>query len=333
MSGRSWRLRSALCGLISVALLMPGADASPSDSLAQAPSGAVSGAASGAASLEFDASWNFESRERSVGETLTAVLFVAHAPQARVECDFSALEADPSWLLAAPAQVRRVLRDERVVGTSITLELLSLEAGERALPAPALTLVEASGGRRKLATGEALARFASALAPGEDEPRAPLGFRPLEAELERGWAAWQVAAAAGGGLAVAIGAFALLRRKRSAGATPPPTPLERLDALAARDAEQRESVRDTCYELTALVRSAFDAREGAARSALTDAEWLAALAPSVEASVRAELAALLRDASEVKYAGRHPTHWAVREMLERARKALEWSARAPERAA
>lgn len=329
MSRPSWRLHGALCGLMSAVVLLPGADASSSNSLAQAPSRA----AAPAAKLDADVQWNFEARERAVGEALTAVLFVAHAPQERVECDFSALESDPSWLLAAAPQVRRVLRDERVAGTSITLELVSLEAGERALPAPALTLIEGAGGRRTLSAGEALARFASALAPGEDEPRPPLGFRPLEAELERGWSAWQVAAAAGAGLAVALGAVAFARRKRGVGVKPPPTPLERLDALASRDAEQRESVRETCYELTALVRGAFDARDGAARSALTDAEWLAALAPSVEGGVRAELEALLRDASEVKYAGRHPTHWAVREMLERARKALEWSARAPERAA
>jgi hypothetical protein len=328
MSARSWFLCAALFAVMAAAEAQT-SDAPPSGTSPRVASGAAPKVSAPAAEVQ----WNFEVRERAVGETLTAVVFVAHAPQERVECDFSALESDPSWLLAAPAQVRRVLRDERVVGTSITLDLVSLEAGERALPAPALTLIEGSGGRRKLAAGDALARFASVLAPGEDEPRAPLGFRPLEEELESGWAAWQVAAAAGGGLAVAIGAFALLRRKRGVGATLPPTPLERLEALSSRDVEQRESVRDTYYELTALVRSAFDAREGAARSALTDAEWLAALAPSVEANVRAELEALLRDASEVKYAGRHPTHWAVREMLERARKALEWSARAPERAA
>jgi len=320
--------RRAMCAFIAAAVLVQSIDAS-SGASAQGPSQAAPKVPKPSA----DAQWNFEVRERAVGEALTAVLFVAHAPQERVECDFSALESDPTWLLAAPAQVRRVLRDERVVGTGITLELVSLEAGERVLPAPSLTLVGGPGGRRTLAADEPVARFASVLAPGEDEPRPPLGFRPLEAEPEPAWSAWQVAAAVGGGLALAIGAFALIRRKGGAGATPPPTALERLDALAARDAEQRESVRETCYELTSLVRSAFDAREGAARTALTDAEWLAALAPSVESGVRAELEALLRDASEVKYAGRHPTHWAVREMLERARKTLEWSARASERAA
>ncbi len=271
--------------------------------------------------------WILDPREREVGEVLDAALEVSLAQGERLDLDASALEADPTWVLLDGVRRERKSPTQLVVRWS----LASLEPGERSLPTPALLLIDPTGARRPLAAPQASARFTGVLAVGEDEPRAPLGFRPIEAQAGVARSRWPIAIGA-----LAVGAllalWLVLRRRRKAPIAPPDI-LERLAALEARPLDARDEVREVYYALTALVREHVDERLGAPRPAATDAEWIRALAERAPAAVCDELAALLREAEPVKYAAHQPTHWAVRESFERARRALSALDSAPRRAA
>ncbi len=280
--------------------------------------------------------WILDPRERAVGEVLELALEVPLAAGARLEVDSSALEADPSWALLESVRRERVSSVGSGSGGDPSIavvrwSLASLEPGERQLPTPALSVVDASGARASLAVPSAAARFTGVLAEGEDEPRAPLGFRPVEAQATSTLSPWLMGAA---GLVLgALAALWFVRRRRRSAPPAPPTVLEQLAALEARPVEAREQAREVYYALTALVREHVDERLGEPRPAATDAEWLRGLAQRAPAAACEELAALLREAEPVKYAAHHPTHWAVRESFQRARRALELFDDATRRAA
>lgn len=285
--------------------------------------------------------WILDPRERAVGEVLELALEVPLAAGARLEVDSSALEADPSWALFDAVRRERVSSmgsgsggDPSLGTPSIAVlrwSLASLEPGERQLPTPALSVVDASGARASLAVPSAAARFTGVLAEGEDEPRAPLGFRPVEAQATSTLSPWLMGAA---GLVLgALAALWFVRRRRRSAPPAPPTVLEQLAALEARPVEAREQAREVYYALTALVREHVDERLGEPRPAATDAEWIRGLVQRAPAAACEELAALLREAEPVKYAAHHPTHWAVRESFQRARRALELFDDATRRAA
>ena len=134
-----------------------------------------------------------------------------------------------------------------------------------------------------------------------------------------------------------LAALALWLRKRSGAARAegarPATPLQRLAAIEPRGLSDPGEVQAAYFQITAAVREGIDARLGAdragrtGRAGLTDDEWVAALAESD--SLSAEdldlLADLLGSCAAVKYGGARPTHWAVEEVLGRARSFLESS--------
>jgi hypothetical protein len=278
------------------------------------------------------ASWRVDPREREVGEEFEAVLVIPHAANERVELDAAALEVDPAWIVAAaPRSSPERNSSGAIVGTRFTWSLACFEPGERDLPQPKLTRVDASGGRSPLQAPPQIARFVGLLALGEDEARPALGFRPLaplaEANSVLPWAAGGVAL-----LLAGLGAWVLRRGRRTPQAATP-TALGRLAELEARQVETRAAAREVYYELTALVRAEFDARSGGSRAALTDREWLASVAAKTAGDGLRELEALFAEAEPVKYAAQHPTHWAVRESLARARRVLEALGDAPRRAA
>lgn len=276
--------------------------------------------------------WIVDPREREVGEPFEVALLVSLATGERLELDAAALEVDPSWVLAvAPRRGSVPTASDEPGGVLLTWSLASLEAGERDVPAPALSRVDSAGRRTPLALTPAKLRFTSALAQGEDDARPALGFRPLEDSLAEGSSPWLIAGC--GALLLGVVTWWIARRRARPASAAPPTALERLAQLEARPVETREAARETYYELVELVRSHLDARSGVARAALTDREWLAASAEQVGAELAAELEALVRAAEPVKYAAHHPTHWAVREALERARKVLSALDAAPRRAA
>jgi hypothetical protein len=284
-------------------------------SLGQAPTGER-------AATSPAASWAVDPREREVGESFEVALVVPHARNERVELDASALEVDPSWCLASAPRSAPV-RDGSgvIVGTHFTWSLASFEPGERDLPQPKVTRVDASGRRASLELPLQSARFTGLLAQGEDEVRPALGFRPLEPLAEANSSLPWVVGGVLGALA-ACGVWLFLRR-RKAPRLAPPSSLQQLADLEARPVETREAVREVYYELTALVRGEFDARAAKSRAALTDREWLASVSTQTSAESVRELEALFAEAEQVKYAAQHPTHWAVRESLAKARRVLE----------
>jgi len=269
-----------------------------------------------------DAQWSVAASEREVGEPFDATLVVRHAADERVEVDEDALAGDASWVELAPGRLSAVHAEGAARVTQIVWSLASLEPGERDLPIPIVWRVGADGARRPVSVAAQSSRFVGVLGEAEDEPRAPLGFRPLEPELESSNA---TAAYLGGAVALLLGvlAWTFLRRRKREPTVAPPSALEQLSQLAERDLESREAVRDAYYRLTMLLRREVDARANSQRTALTDAEWIAAAANELPAEAARELAAVLRDAEGVKYGGAHPTHWAARESLAQARRVLE----------
>lgn len=277
--------------------------------------------------------WIVDPREREVGELVEVALLVPLATDERLEVDATALEADPSWVLeGAPRRGSVPASGDQPAGMLLRWSLASLEAGERDAPTPALARVDAAGKRTSLSLVGPTLRFTSVLAQGEDEARPALGFRPLEERLATNSKAWLLAGC-GALLAAGLATWWWLRQRARPSRAAPPTSLERLAQLESRSVETREAARDVYYELIALVRSHLDSSTGVARESLTDREWLAASASRVGDEIAAELDALVRDAEPVKYASHHPTHWAVREALERARKVLKALDEAPRRAA
>ncbi|MEQ1895271.1 MAG: DUF4381 family protein, partial [Planctomycetota bacterium] len=175
----------------------------------------------------------------------------------------------------------------------------------------------------RIQVGGALVRVASALAEGEDAPRPLTGF---EGELgpapEAGGFPWAIAAGALVVLAALL-TFFWLRRRRARGAPAPEATLEeRLAALQAR-AGAGEG-REGCYALTRLLREHTDRFRKKDRAALTDEEWLAEVAASLEVPKGAveELGGVFERAARVKYAGEEPSPWALEETFARARRAL-----------
>ncbi|MBI5363056.1 MAG: hypothetical protein HZA53_07735, partial [Planctomycetes bacterium] len=110
-----------------------------------------------------------------------------------------------------------------------------------------------------------------------------------------------------------------------------PTPLARLDALAARLAAEPESSRAIVFELSRLVRGAVDAFLAVDRSGCTDEDWTHAVKDDerVPLGVRNTSARLLASAERIKYAQETPTRFAVDEFLKDARAAIEALADAP----
>jgi hypothetical protein len=266
------------------------------------------------------ARWEVSAARVEAGEPFEATLVVEHRRGETVEVDFAPLEADAGWLLLGPPE-RVHGEPQRLAGTAArwSARLAAFEPGERELPLPRVTLADAGGAREELAVRGASVDVAGALAPGEDAPRPPRGFRPADVE-RAGWPwPWLTAAAA---LLPVLAALAWLALRRRAPPPAPATARERLERLGQRDLDAPAQVRELHYELTALVREELDRRAGASRAALTDEEWLAAAAASLPVEAAAELAALLRASAEVKYGAHQPTPWAVRETLERARRVL-----------
>ncbi len=266
-----------------------------------------------------EAHWEVSGGPFEVGEPFEATLVVGHAPGAKVELDAASLERDTSWLAHSAPQLVRTPGEVRasLATTRWTWQLASFEPGERDLPAVDVT-VEHDGATAPLKVEAARITFEGVLGADEDEPRPLIGFRPLEPERAASVWTW----AAGGAAFALLGVLAtwwLWRSRRRAQAVAPPTTLERIDTLARRDLDDPLAVRALHFELTATLRRHYDALDGAvSRRAMTDEEWLAAVATQRPALVE-PLGELFTQSREVKYGGRVPTAWAVRETVEKSR--------------
>jgi hypothetical protein len=258
------------------------------------------------------------------GEPVEFLLDVVHPAGARVRFPEKQAESR-AWVLLGERTATRAPdpADPALEHTVARWTAMALEAGESAPPPLELEIVEGAT-VTKLAVEALPVQVLGALAEGEDAPRPLLGWRAVPADLEPARPALWIA------LAIALGAIAsafwllFLRRKRPAPARVP-TPLERLDELAARFASDPESARDRVYDLVHLVRDSVDGFLHEHRAASTDEAWSAAVAGDerVPVGVRNACARLVARSERIKYAAETPTRFAVEEDLKDARAALE----------
>ena len=112
-----------------------------------------------------------------------------------------------------------------------------------------------------------------------------------------------------------------------------------LAALEQRERGEGEAVRQTHFELAALMRGAADRQLRREGDSLSDEEWLAGLPDELERAgldpaLQDDLSQLLERCTAVRYGGAVPTAWAVDETFALARGSLEQlSGRAPAPAA
>ncbi|MEL6903993.1 MAG: hypothetical protein AAFP22_01220 [Planctomycetota bacterium] len=221
-----------------------------------------------------------------------------------------ALEVVESAAASTPA----TLGEARTDRFEWTLRVLA--GGTLVGPDVALDVRGAAGSGSATVPGATL-ELPAALQEGEDEPR-PLPPFPEPADRAVG----------DPGLSLLLGALALVlpfalwfavrARRRGPRAEPAPNeprPEERLAQLVP-DADPAAAIG----ALPPLVRAIVDAHRGAEADAATDEEWADAVAAdaSLAPDARAGLAALVREASAVRYGGGAPTVFAARDAKARA---------------
>jgi len=278
---------------------------------------------------EITARLRAEPPEVEVGQPMTWVLEVEHPAGASVRLPEAGSISDDSWVVLEPRRVVRVPAPPGGVETTrATWRVLSLDPGERPLPALAIQ-VESEGVARSIAIAASPVTVRSSLQEGEDAPRPIRGFHAAPPR------------ASGGRLGLLLGALGLLaaiaglwirrglRRKPVAAA--PPGALERLAGIARGVSEDPESGRQAIYALTRLVRESSDRYLGEDRAALDDDEWAALreVDERLPLGARTAFAHILRDAERVKYARHAPTRFALDALLGEAKNALEALAAAP----
>jgi len=259
----------------------------------------------------------------AVGEPIEVVCDVEHPPAVRPRA--LEPELDPS----APFVFLDARREPLSAGadksaTRLVWRFAGLEPGSAAPPAVEYAWREAGGERRASVSAPAV-ELKGVLAEGEDAPRPLLSFRaPPEEAPAPSLLSALLPPLAGGAAALALLAAAFLvrraRLRRRAPALVPYDPAARLAELRAVAAGGRARH----YELTRLVREAFDRRAGLDLRGLTDEEWAGALARRGDLAPEARDAAagLLAGARGPKYAGERPTEYREREAFERALAAL-----------
>jgi len=273
---------------------------------------------------EITARLRAEPAEAEVGQPMTWILEVEHPAGASVRLPEADPVPDESWVLLEPRRIVRSAAPATANGletTRATWKVLSLEAGDRPLPALSIQ-VESEGVSRSIDVQSSTIAVRSALQDGENAPRPIRGFH---AAPER---------TAGGRLGLVLGALALLaaglglllrrRARRKPRVVVAPTPLARLAELERQITEDPESGRGTIYALTRLLRETTDRFLGEERAALVDGEWAALreIDERLPLGARTTFAQILRDAERSKYALHAPTRFALEALLADARNAL-----------
>jgi hypothetical protein len=286
------------------------------DSIAPAPAG-------------FGARWECAAPQAEVGAGLALELVIDYPNGRALSVDFSPLEQDGSFVILS----QRPLRYETTAAglrARARLELASLEAGRRELPAPRVSL-----GTDLLAPAPLGLEFRPVLAEGEDAPR-PL--RPLLSDppppVSRRNQYLALAAVALLAVAAAVWWRTWRARSRARAAAPvEPSALERLEALLAQEPralDGRERAREAHELIVRALRERIStgSAAGSAAVGLTDREWAARIGSGLARESASELEALVSAAEAVKYGPEQPTGWATHERAARAR-ALVRAAAAP----
>ena len=284
--------------------------------------------------------------EVAIGEPAVWELVVEHAYEDRVEL----LNEDPlaglpeldrlSWVLVeGPTSDRREL--ERGLGrTRFRWTVLSLEGGERVLPA---LEVRSASGQGAFSDVPTLVVW-NELAEGEDEARGLAPLVPAEAQAALLRPVHVL-------LLLLTGAAAWLYWRRRRRPRPASTAAEvvdaraRVDAIALalqRDAKgDAKALHEAAYELTALLRTELEGRLGFEHPGASDEEWLAraraeadpsSVASDVPANGQADellddLQRWMRELEPLKYGTEPATPFRAEELVQRAKSMLERSSR------
>lgn len=238
-------------------------------------------------------------------------------------------DLDDSWVLVevAPVVIQRVARGELQGGQLVArqrVRLIALEAGTRSVPA---LMVEVDGDVELPAF-----TVQGYLGPDEDTARPPAGLDQalasaweLPPEPHAGGVNWPAAGSVGAVCGVLLVlAFTRRRKSRAAAASARPA-LSILQDLAAHAKEHSgPALQAAHFELTALARAVFDARQpqtaGAALAGATDEEWLALRAVDLCPEELAAWRVWFAECAEIKYGGAAATAWGLEA---RAKQALE----------
>lgn len=255
--------------------------------------------------------------EAAIGEPIDWILTVRHSARDAVRLADEDPLPDDTWVLVDGPR----FSTERAGGeatTRIRWTVFSLEPGERSLPEISARL---DSGAEVRATHPGTIVVRGELAADEDAPRPLTGFHDVEERTGNGGA---LVAAITALLAASAVLWFVLRKRRGQVTAPVLTPLERLDALGGKPADEPEVARAMVYELSSLLREAVDRRLDTPLPGLTDEEWLERVREngvlgrdSVE-----RLERLLGSCEDVKYGSRVPTRFAVAEALDEARRVL-----------
>ncbi len=259
-----------------------------------------------------------------VGVPFSLTYELEHEAGATVEgLDADALVLDDSWIVFGSRRepARAVEASPGRERTRRTWELASLDPGERVLPALGVTV-----DGRPVPPPEEPARVTvrGVLGEGEDAPRPLRSFPdPFGTGLPQAASGFVWPLAAGALVLVALAYATWRARPKRAAVPPPPTTQERFARAKAVRHEDADALLVAVFELSDIVRSAFDeALEGGyERRALTDGEWLDAAQLPAETGTR--MAAFLERCGRVKYAGETPTSWAFDELVNEAGALLE----------
>lgn len=256
--------------------------------------------------------------EAAIGEPVEWTLTVPHEYRDEVRLVDDDPIPDDTWVLVDGPRFSIERKGSREATTRVRWTVFSLDPGERALPE--IVARFASGAEiRSTSLGPLTVR--GELAPDEDAPRPLTAFHEIEERTGRGG---PTALAILALLAGSVVFWLVLRRRRAQASTPVMTPLEQLDALGGRTADDPGVAREVVYELSSLLREAVDRRLEAPRPGLTDDEWLASVRANqgLERTTVERLEALLGSCEDVKYGNRVPTRFAVAEALEETRNVL-----------
>jgi hypothetical protein len=242
----------------------------------------------------------------AIGEPVLWTLEVRHSPSTHVGVG-AAPPLDGTWaLLDGPTRL------DSAQGFELRWHTLSLEAGERVLPVPAL-----SWNAQPLSIETQTLTVRSDLEAEEDAPRALYGEIAPAPQPPSILLPVLLCSAA---LLAMLGLVWWWRRRHRPTPPAPPTPREELERLRELWIGSHLSARDAAFGLTRLVRRAHDANENQARVAWTDEQW------AREAGEHFRL--LLQKAEAIKYAGAEPSRFRMEELFEAARALLPGEAEA-----
>ncbi|MFM7281068.1 MAG: hypothetical protein ACKO32_04730 [Planctomycetia bacterium] len=248
-----------------------------------------------------------EPASAAIGEPVLWTLEVRHPQQTRVIVK-EAPALDGTWaLLDGPTRL------DTSQGFAIRWRALSLEAGERVLPLPALSW----NGQALSVDARALSVRAE-LAAEEDAPRALYGEIAAPPPPQSILLPVLLCVAM---LLSAAGLVWWWRRRHRPVLPAPPGPREELERLRELWSGSHLCAHDAAFALTRLVRKACDANDKQARVALTDEQW------AREAGEPFRL--LLLKAEAIKYAGAEPSRFLMEELFDGARALLPQEAEVP----